>query len=335
MSTTRDGGVARHYSLIDGWGASYPETSGYIIPTLLEFGKRYQRNDVIERARKIADWLLSIQFPEGGFQGGMVNQTPRVPVTFNTGQILIGLAAAAATDERYLTPMRSAADWLALTQDADGCWRNYPTPFAARGEKAYETHVSLGLFEAEKVSPGRGYLEVGLKQVDWAISNQRSNGWISNCCLDDAQRPLTHTLGYALKGILAAYFASREPRYLNAAATTAEALMRALEPDGRLAGRFDSEWHRAVDWVCLTGLSQIAECWLLMYRAMGSERYREAGKRANAYVRRTIMLTGSPDIIGAVKGSHPVDGGYGRWQYLNWACKFAIDANQLELDITG
>ena len=33
---------------------------------------------------------------------------------------------------------------------------------------------------------------------------------------------------------------------------------------------------------------------------------------------------------GQVKGSFPVDGAYGRFQYLNWACKFTVDANLLE-----
>ena len=31
-STTNDGGVARHYSCLKGWGPSYPETTEYIIP---------------------------------------------------------------------------------------------------------------------------------------------------------------------------------------------------------------------------------------------------------------------------------------------------------------
>src|SRR5687767_9294072 len=35
-SATRDGGAARHYGLRDGWGASYPETTGYIVATILE-----------------------------------------------------------------------------------------------------------------------------------------------------------------------------------------------------------------------------------------------------------------------------------------------------------
>ena len=35
-STTHDGGVAGHYSLVDGWSASYPETTGYIVPTIFD-----------------------------------------------------------------------------------------------------------------------------------------------------------------------------------------------------------------------------------------------------------------------------------------------------------
>src|SRR3954470_16169285 len=89
-SATRDGGVARHYSLVTGWAASYPETTGYIVPTLIEQARLRNDSDLRERARRMLDWLVSIQFPDGGFQGGMVGQTPRVPVTFNTGQILLG-----------------------------------------------------------------------------------------------------------------------------------------------------------------------------------------------------------------------------------------------------
>ena len=152
-SATHDGGFARDFSLVNGWSSSYPETSGYIVPTLLAQGDALLDSDLRERARRCLDWLVAIQFPEGGFQGGKVDQQPRVPVTFNTGQILLGLAAGAAKLDRakYLDPMRRAARWLAETQDADGCWRKHPTPFGAAGEKVYETHVSWGLFEAARV----------------------------------------------------------------------------------------------------------------------------------------------------------------------------------------
>ena len=42
-------------------------------------------------------------------------------------------------------------------------------------------------------------------------------------------------------------------------------------------------------------------------------------------------MDGPEGIRGGVKGSHPVDGGYGPFEYLNWAAKFSIDANLIEL----
>jgi hypothetical protein len=331
-STTQDGGVARHFSLINGWSSSYPETTGYIVATLIAHANRTGNRQSLERARRMLDWLLAIQYPEGGFQGGMVDQTPRVPVTFNTGQILIGLSAGAGIDARYREAMTKAADWLVSTQDPDGCWRRNPTPFAEPGEKTYETHVSLGLFDAHAVEPSRGYLAAGLRQVDWALKNQAPNGWLAKCCLGDPLRPLTHTLGYALRGIVGAYLSTRDKRYLDAATRTADGLLRAHGSDGRLPGRLDAQWQAAVDWACLTGMSQIAECWLLLDKETGRDDYRRAAERTNSYVRRTVLVEGRPEIRGGVKGSFPVDGEYGRWQYLNWAAKFTVDANVAELE---
>jgi hypothetical protein len=333
-SRSRDGGVARHFSVTDGWSASYPETTGYIASTLIEYGRQTNASGPIERAKKMLDWFVAIQFPAGGFQGGMIDQLPRVPVTFNTGQILIGLSAGSYLDARYREAALKAADWLVSTQDLDGCWRRNPTPFAEPGEKTYETHVALGLFYAHDVEPGRGYLAAGLRQVDWALYNQAANGWLSKCCLSDPSNPLTHTLGYALRGIVGAYLSSHEPRYLQAACRTADGLLPAIGADGRLPGRLDSNWQAAADWVCLTGACQIAESMLLLHRATGRPEYSRAAKSVNSYVRRTIAFEGSIDMIGGVKGSFPIDGDYGRWQYLNWACKFMVDANMAEQSIT-
>jgi len=335
MSATADGGAARDFSLVKGWASSYPETSGYIVPTLIDRWQDTGDDELRRRAMRMLDWLVSIQFPDGGFQGGKVDQLPRVPVTFNTGQILIGLAAGAAHLDRgrFLEPMRRAAIFLRDSQDPDGCWRRHPTPFAKPGEKAYETHVSWGLFEAARVSPNEGFGEAGLRQVDWALTKQVPNGWFSSCCLTTPDSPLTHTLGYVLRGVVEAFRWSQRADLLIAARRTADGLMTALEPSGRLPGRLDARWQPAVPWVCLTGAVQIAHSWILLHEATGETRYRDAARRANAYARRCIAVDGSPDTRGGVKGSFPVDGDYGRFEYLNWACKFMIDANRAERTI--
>lgn len=337
FSRTRDGGVARHYSLIDGWGSSYPETTGYIVPTLLDVARIRSGpagEEARERARRMLDWLVTIQLPEGAFQGGMIDQEPVVPVTFNTGQILLGLAAGVAEfGDAYREPMNLAATWLATTQDPDGCWRRYPTPFAAAGEKAYETHVAWGLMEAYRVEPDERYLEGGLANIRWALGWQRENGWFDRCCLEDATAPLTHTIGYVLQGVLEGHRNSRDPALLAAAHRTADGVLSALRSDGFLPGRLDARWKGKVHWACLTGTVQLAHCLLILYRETGDERYRTAARAANGYVRRTMNVSGPPEVRGGVKGSFPVDGAYGTYQYLNWACKFFIDSHLLEREL--
>ena len=242
-SWSRDGGVARHFSLVDGWSSSYPETTGYIVPTLLAYAEERGGEvgrDARERARRMLDWLVSIKFPDGGFQGGLIDSEPKVPVTFNTGQILLGLAGGVrAFGEAYREPMRRAADWLVKTQDPDGCWRRFPTPFAKPGEKAYETHVAWGLLEAARIegSAGSRYGESALANVHWALDHQRPNGWFENCCLEDEVRPLTHTIGYVLRGLVEAYVFSKAPTLLEAARKTADGLLTAINANGFLPGR--------------------------------------------------------------------------------------------------
>jgi hypothetical protein len=337
QSASADGGVARDFSLIKGWATSYPETTGYIIPTFIDLADRTGSITLHQRARRMLDWCVAIQFPEGGFQGGKIDSTPKVPVTFNTGQILLGLVAGAQRyeDARYLQAMHKAASWLRDSQDADGCWRKHPTPFAAPGEKAYETHVAWGLFEAERVAPGQGYGDAGLRQVDWALTHQAPNGWFASNCLTNPKAPLTHTIGYALRGVMEAYRLSGRPDLLAAARRTAQGLMPAISPEGRLPGRLDAQWKAAAPYVCLTGSVQIAHTLLMLFQATGESKYLQAGQQLNGFVRRAVRTDGPEDRRGGVPGSYPIDGDYGRWEYLNWAAKFFIDSHLLEMDIQG
>jgi hypothetical protein len=150
---------------------------------------------------------------------------------------------------------------------------------------------------------------------------------------DEGDQPITHTLGYVLRGILEAHRYTRDAELLRAARKTADPLATALGSDGYLPGAFYPDWRPVVSWVCLTGSVQLASCWLYLFQETGEQRYCEAGYAANAHVRRTLRVDGPPETRGGVKGSFPVDGGYNAYEYLNWACKFFIDSHLLELAI--
>lgn len=330
-STSHDGGVARDFSLVSGWNASYPETTGYIVPTLIAYAKRTNNDSLRRRAREMLDWLVSIQLPDGGFQGGVIGVKPEVPVTFNTGQILLGLASGAREfGEPYYQAMLRAGDWLVRTQETDGCWRRNVSPFAEMGEKVYDAHVAWGLLEAARVDSNKQFANAAIANVRWALGFQSANGWFKDCCLSDPSQPLTHTLGYALRGILEAYLFTTDRSLLAACCRTADGLMTAIDGDGFLPGRLDSDWRGTVPWACLTGSVQIAYCWLSLYRETGNDAYRDAAYAANQYVRRTVNAEGRPESRGAIKGSFPISGGYCTYEYPNWACKFFIDSNLLE-----
>jgi hypothetical protein len=335
MSTTRDGGVAKNFNLLTGWSSSYPETTGYIIPTLVAHAKASGDQQYRERAKRMLDWLVSIQFESGAFQAGAVGAKNLAPVTFNTGQILIGLACGVAEfGDAYRDPMRKAAQWLVDTQALNGSWPHNQSPMVARpGEKAYDTHVAWGLFEAARVEPAAPYGDAGLKNVRWALSLQSPNGWFDKCSIKDPATPATHTLGYALRGVLEGYQHSKDPALLEAARKGADGLLSALRRDGFLPGRLDRHWKTAAQWACLTGTVQNATNWMLMWLHTRETKYLEAAFVANRYVRRTLSVEGDPDVRGAVKGSFPIDGAYDPWMYPNWAAKFMIDSCMLERDI--
>lgn len=333
-SASQDGGVARHFSLLKGWSTSYPETTGYIIPTFLQHAERLGDESLRLRAKKMLDWLVKIQLPGGAFQGSTIGAGEVVPTVFDTGQILMGLSAGVKIfGPEYLPTLRGAADWLVKIQTCDGAW-GAPNVFVDVGDdRAYETHVAWGMLEAAQASGNEEYKLAAVKNIEWALKFQQPNGWFAHCCISDPQRPLTHTIGYVLRGVIEGYLHTRNQTFLDAAILTANALLTTVSSEGRMAGRLEAYWSPGCSWVCLTGSVQIAACWLLLYKATGDARYRDAAFVTNAYVRRTLKMEGGPDVVGGVKGSFPVAGDYGPFQYLNWACKFMIDSCALELGI--
>lgn len=108
-----------------------------------------------------------------------------------------------------------------------------------------------------------------------------------------------------------------------------------MDHSGFIPGRLNNNWEGEASWACLTGTMQIACCWFLLYKHTRDKKYLSAGILANEYVKRTLKIAGNPNMIGGIKGSFPVNGGYGTYQYLNWACKFFIDSLLLEEEILG
>jgi hypothetical protein len=124
-----------------------------------------------------------------------------------------------------------------------------------------------------------------------------------------------------------------DPSLLVSARRTADGILTAIRSDGALPGKLSSDWRGSVSWSCLTGNVQIAHSLLILYDRTGYEPYRDAAYGLNSAVRRTLRVDDPDETRGAVKGSFPIDGGYGQFEYLNWATKFAVDSYTAEQQV--
>jgi hypothetical protein len=69
QDSTNDGGFAGRYSLKTGWTSSYPETTGYLVPTLLSLRTALNDDSWRDRAKRAIQFLLKVQLPSGAFPG--------------------------------------------------------------------------------------------------------------------------------------------------------------------------------------------------------------------------------------------------------------------------
>lgn len=338
------GGVARSYSLRwqrgyrkSGWLPAYPETTGYIIPTFFDYGGLTGLGEFHDRAARMAEWESTVQLENGAVQGAVIGLEP-TPAVFNTGQVLFGWARAyeETRNQAFLQSAVRAADFLVAAQDGDGAWRLHGSRYARTGVNVYDTRSAWGVARAWQVTGDERYRECARKNLEFARGRVAANGWIAECCLDDDVRPLLHTLAYAMEGLLEGGLLLGQEAIVEAARRTADALVGRQRQDGSLSGRFDASWRPAVAWSCLTGDAQTSICWWRLFEVTREERYRAAGRAMNRFLMRTQKIhDANPGVRGGIKGSHPIWGGYGPYEYLNWAAKFFADALLLERRLGG
>ena len=319
------GGVAAGWSFEDGWLPSYPETTGYIIETFIAAAKSLDRPELIARAQKMIDWELSLQAADGAFPGHF-GEAGSHPVIFNQGQIMHGLVAGYLSLERQdcLEAGLRAGHWLVAQQDDDGCYRRFEHNGVPH---VYNTRAIWALAALGAVTNEAGFLAAARRNLDWALSQQTASGWFATNAFVPGKSPFTHTIAYAIRGFIEVAVLLGETRYLQAAEIAARGLMAKQREDGWLAGTYGDGWTPTTRYACVTGIAQMALCWLRLAQISGDKHYREAAWRAIAYVKRSQRLGGDDAVVrGAIPGSAPIWGAYSRFEFPNWAAKFFADA---------
>lgn len=316
------------YHMVNGWSASYPETSGYIIPALLNYAGVYHMEEVKTAVIKSADWLVSIQKENGGWQGGRIGED-RPPIVFNTAQVIRGLLAIHRLTgiQLYLDSAIRAADWLCKVQEEDGTWKKHALMNAAR---VYDSYVDAPIAEIWKISGNRKYKECAEKNLEWIISKkQKANGWFYDCdnTVKRNDKPILHTIAYTIDGLIdcGEYFQNND--YISAAEKAAGVLRDKFSEKGYLNGRYDETWNGS-EYILTTGCAQMAINWMKLYALKGN---RDDKHAADKMIDLLIFILdrGDHDTVdtkGALQGSFPVWGKYEPFAFPNWGTKYLLDA---------
>lgn len=331
------GGSRANYSLIfnglRGWSGPYPETTGYIVPTFLNASNTFpQYNSLHEKAQRMGEWLLSIQFEDGAFPGNIYYPGKTLEKSiFNTGQIILGLTSLFDTlkDTRYLDSAAHAAAWLTANQESDGTWKkfNYIKDFSP----SYYSRVAWPILKVYARTNEDKFKAAALKNLLSIKARQLPNGFIDGSGFKPGSYVFLHTLAYTIRGFLESSLILDDEVLWDTGYSFAEKIMLKFEIQKKLNGAYYADF-KGVGWYqCLTGNVQMAIIWLKIFQHTGDARFLNAASKAiDVVVKYQIKSPLNPNLKGAVAGSLPIYGRYMALRYPNWAVKFLADALMLE-----
>lgn len=334
----RGSGTYYHHS---GWTSSYPETTGYIIPSLLKYAQN-QEGPWSEKAQTAAieagKWLLEIQRKDGGWPGGYVDQQ-RNSVVFNTGQVLRGMHALylVTGEEVYKQAAYRAIVWVWDQLDSQGKFSSNDYMGAVRVYGSYVVAPILEWmphFEAYKKD-----WEISARlHLDWVLTQQQDNFWLANCDNTEHKnhKPIIHTVAYTLDGLYDAGSLLNEDKYKAAAIAGAEVLAQKFIERGLLHGRYDKHWNGSEAFIP-TGGAQLAILWHKI-AVEYAELFWAVEARSSMNILLSVIATNgartAPDVGGALQGSFPMWGRYETFGLPNWATKYMVDSLMNELNWT-
>jgi Squalene-hopene cyclase C-terminal domain len=321
-------GISAGYDLAKGWLPAYPETSGYIIPTLLRAAESLEQPDLADRAREVGAWLMRIQRPDGAFPGGV--GVDGDPVVFDVGQITQGLMDLwqVTSEQSYLDSAIHAASWLSAVQDADGAWRSHAY---LKYANTYSARVTWSAARVWQATGDPAHLACVERSLAWMLRQARPNGWIDRMAFDTGRTPYTHTIAYTLRGLLCCgdlvggELGDRSIDVAVACATRLAGLRTSLYP--LLPGEIGPGFEPRATYACLTGDAQMVTVWLDVANRCGDNGLRaRSDETLRRLVSSQVRQPLEPASLGALPGSWPLTGGYEPLGFPNWATKFLADA---------
>ena len=322
-----DKGYSRGFYLYkNGWDKSYIETTGYIIPTLLDVYDILKDERYKESALDAGEWLLFIQKKSGAY----TDIDKDIELVFDTGQVLYGLIAIYELDildkklkNRYREAIDNASNWLCTIQDSDGSWAKYGFNSIAH---SYYSRVSSILYRAGVILDNEIYKNCATKNIEWVLSCQLKSGFFDKLKFTPKEDSLLHTIIYVLEGLYDYYIYTKDDKVLKALLNNANRLNEInSSTDLLLCSQYDTDFNCINSERCITGLAQWSALAFKLYGVTNDEKYLRNAKKTLYYL-KSKQFKENKNLKGSLPGSVPFWGVYASYSAVNWGVKFYIDA---------
>lgn len=274
---------------------SYPEVTGYYIPTLINWGEH-------ELARTYTTWLCSIQHEDGAWY----DTEGKAPYVFDSAQILKGLLAAKQLGMDVDDNIKAGCEWIIKNINQKG---RLTTPtkdaWGAPGICSELIHLYClsPLIEAGKIYNNRYYIDMADKVAKYYIDNYRED-----------------ILGF---GFLSHFYAYVMEALCDIGQTDlAREAMHNMENYQHENGMVPA--YKDVEWTCSTGMFQLAITWYKLGEL-------EKGNKTFEYAMRlqnesggwygSYTMTDNPNPFDRNKCPD-----YFPQSEISWAVKYFLDA---------
>ena len=273
-----------------GMPKSYPEVSGYFIPTLLQWGYR-------EMALQYAKWLCDIQKEDGSWY-----DTENIkPYIFDTGQILKGLLSVREFLPNVDSNIIRGVDWILSNAKDDG---RLPSPRIDDFGDGKTFHEIIHLYclspiiEAGKIFRKKEYIYKAEKILNYYLENEKEK--IENFDL------LSHFYAYVMEALLDLGKTEKVKMAM-------KKVSRLLDTQGIVPAYND------VHWVCVPGLFQMALVWFRLGDL-------EHGNKAFLFACRLQNPSGGWYGSYSIKDYPNEKNTYMPNEEISWANKYFMDA---------
>lgn len=268
---------------------SYPEVTGYYIPTLLKWGYK----DV---AVQYAKWLCSIQKPDGSWY----DTDGKIPYIFDSAQILKGLLAIRDIYPHVDENIRKGCEWILSNIEASG--RLKAPDNSIWDSKEYSELIHLYCLSPLVVASEVFHIDKYRKAAFSALNYYKDNFYDK---IMDFEL-LSHFHAYVIEALL-------DMGEIDMAHEAMSRMEKYQDETGKVPA------YKDVDWVCSTGMFQLALIWF----RLGDLKH---GRKAFEYACKLQNPSGGWYGSYAIASDEKEMNDYFPQFEISWAVKYFLDA---------